>query len=133
MPHQGRHRTDEALLTALACGATVEQAARSVGVSPRTVHRRLADPRFRRRLESVRGDMVQRTAGMLTAASLEAVKTLLTLQQGSVPASVRLGAARAVLEIGIKLRGMAELEQRISALEERFPHSFAAPRLTPTQ
>jgi hypothetical protein len=30
-----------------------------------------------------------------------------------------LGAARSVLEIGVKLREMAELEVRLAALEER--------------
>jgi hypothetical protein len=32
---------------------------------------------------------------------------------------VRLGAARAVLELGVKLREAAELEARIAALEQQ--------------
>ncbi len=119
MAQRGRHNADEALLLALACGATVENAARSAGVSLRTVYRRLAEPAFRTRLQGARSEMVQRATGMLTAAALEAVKTLLVLQQASVPAAVRLGAARAVLEIGAKLREVADLEARLAALEQQ--------------
>ena len=32
---------------------------------------------------------------------------------------VRLGAARAVLEIGLKVREVADIEQRLATLEER--------------
>jgi hypothetical protein len=118
-PDRFRSKTDMALLLTLACGATVEGAARQAGISPRTVARRLANPAFRRRVQEVRADMVQRAAGALTAASTESIKTLLALQQSGVPPATRLGAARAVLEIGIRLREAADLETRLAALEER--------------
>lgn len=35
--------------------------------------------------------------------------------------SVRLGAARAVLELGVRLRETEELELRIASLEQRVP------------
>jgi hypothetical protein len=117
VPHRGKRNADEVLLLALACGATVEQAAQQSGLSARTAHRRLAEPAFRQRLQQARGDMVQRASGMLTAATLEAIKTLLALQQPSAPPAVRLGAARAVLEQGTKLREAADLTARIEALE----------------
>jgi len=120
-----RKKADDALLLALACGATVESAARQCRLSERTVYRRLADPEFRRRLQALRADMVQRTAGALTAAATEAVRTLLELQKATSPPGVRLGAARAVLEIGVKLREAAELEERLAALEERLAESEA--------
>jgi hypothetical protein len=104
---------------ALACGATVENAARKAGIGERTAYRRLADPAFQEQLASLRFETVQRTAAMLSAASLEAVKTLVTLQEPSVPAAVRLGAARSILELGSKLREMVELEQRLNAVERR--------------
>src|SRR5207237_859676 len=79
-------------------------AAEQTGVSQRTVYRRLADPAFQQQLTATLADMVKRTMQMLTAAGLEAVKTLLDLQKPSTAASVRLGAARAVLEVGPRLR-----------------------------
>jgi hypothetical protein len=89
MARQGRRHADEQLLLALACGAMVQAAAQKVGLSPATVYRRLQEPDFKRRLQELRADMVQRTSGMLTAAAGEAVKTLLTLQKETTPAAVR--------------------------------------------
>jgi hypothetical protein len=119
MPQRGKRSSDNNLLMALACGATVENAARSVGISESTAYRRMRDPQFARRLQEVKGDMVQRTAAMLTASGGESVKTLLALQQPSIPPASRLGAAKAVLELGVKLRESAELTERIAALEAR--------------
>jgi hypothetical protein len=112
-----RKKNEDAVLLALACGATVEAAARQCGVAERTIYRRLQDPEFKKRLEGVRSDMVSRTAGLLTAAAGEAVRTLLELQKAAVPPAVRLGAARAVLEVGVKLRQLAELEAQMADLE----------------
>jgi len=69
---------------------------------------------------------VKRAAGMLTAASMEAVKTLLELQKTPVPAAVRLGAARSVIELGTKLRETAEFEARLAALEHHMGPREAA-------
>ena len=118
MSHNGRRNADESLLMALACGATVDNAARQAGISKRTAYRRLADPAFGRRLQQMRGDMVSRTSGTLTAAAGEAVRTLLELLKNPTSSAVRLGAARAVLELGMKLREVAELEARLTVLEQ---------------
>jgi hypothetical protein len=85
MPRHGKKDIDERLLMALACGATIEGAARTVGVGDRTVYRRLNDPEFRKRLQQLRADMVQRTAGSLTAAGAEAVRALLGLLKEATP------------------------------------------------
>jgi hypothetical protein len=113
-----RKKAEDALLLALACGASVDQAARQCGLSGRTVYRRLADPAFGRRLQQMRGDMISRTSGTLTAAAGEAVRALMDLLKPTTPAAARLGAARAVLEIGMKLREVAELEARLTVLEQ---------------
>ena len=63
MAEEPRKKADDALLLALACGATVEAAARQCGLSDSTVYRRLNDPRSASRLQQLRADMVQRTAG----------------------------------------------------------------------
>jgi transposase-like protein len=117
MADKHRKKAEEALLLALACGASVEQAARQCGLSSRTVYRRLAEPDFRRRLQALRCDMVSRTAGTLTAAASEAVRTLLEILRSAAPPAVRLAAARAVLELGVKLRDAADLEERLADLE----------------
>lgn len=117
MAQKGKRNADHQLMLALSCGATVESAARQAGLSESTAYRRLADPAFQRELQALRTDMVQRTAGVLTAAATEAVRTLLELQKPVSPPAVRLGAARSILEFGLKLRETAELADRIAALE----------------
>src|SRR5260370_24341881 len=120
MARKCRKGGDQALLQALACGATVENAARKAGISERTAYRRLDDAAFVAQLNRLRAEMVQRTAGMLTGAGLGAVKTLVDLQQdAAVSPAVRRGAARDVLELSMKYRETAAFEQRLAALEER--------------
>ena len=120
MPRKSNRAAEQVLLTALAFGATVENAARKAGIGERTAYRRLADPDFRARLSQARQEAVVRTAGMLTGAAVGSVKTLVDLQQdASVPAAVRRGAARDVLEMAVKYRESAEMEQRVAAIEER--------------
>jgi hypothetical protein len=126
MPQQGKRQADLRLMTALACGATVEQAAAKSGLSESTVYRRLSDPAFAKQLQTMKAEMVQRTAAALTAAAMEGVKTLLELMKPSNTGPTRLGAARSVLEMGVKLRELAELEVRLAALEERVGDGRAA-------
>jgi AcrR family transcriptional regulator len=117
MPQQGRRKANQVLLAALACGATVEAAANKAGVSPATVYRRLKEREFRKELQRLRSEMMQRMADMLAAAGGEAVKSLLALLKDGGPATVRLGAARSVIELAVKLREAADFEPRIAALE----------------
>jgi hypothetical protein len=114
-----RKEVEQAFLTALAYGATVESAARKAGFSERTAYRCLADPDFSRRLEQLRSETVQRIGNGLTGAGLGSVMTLVQLQQdATVNPAVRRRAARDVLELGIRYREAGEVERRLSALEE---------------
>jgi hypothetical protein len=117
MAKPGRRTADDQLLLALACGATLETAAAKAGVSLRTAKRRLADPDFEGKLKTLRWEMVQRASGMMTASMGESVKTLIVLQKEPLPPTARLGAARAILEIGLRVRDQVELEQRLARME----------------
>ena len=123
MPHGGRKKADQTLLMNLACGATVENAARTAGISPATVYRRLKEPEFQQRLHEIRAGMFVRTSDMLTAAGMEFAKTLLELSRPPAPYAVRLGAARAGLEIGMKTREVASLEERLAAVEQQLANA----------
>ena len=122
-----RKAADRVLLQASACGATVENAARKAGVGERTVYRRLADAGFRRQLQELRTEMMQRTAAMLTGAGMGSVKVLVDLQTDvAMPPGVRRRSARDVLELGLKFREAAELEQRLAAVEARLAGAASA-------
>ena len=117
MAVHGRRHADPALIAALAGGATIAEAAIRAGVSERTVYRRLEDADFRASVQQARADLVTQAVARLAEAGGEAVATLRALLgEGTLPA-VRLGAARAVLELGTKLRESEELERRLSELE----------------
>ena len=113
-----RKNADVALVTALAGGATVQEAARSAGVSESTVYRRLNDGVFRQRVAEARSEMLSRAVGTLARVSTAAAVTLAQLLKAEAE-SVRLGAARSVLEMAVKFHETEQLEQRIAQLEEQ--------------
>jgi hypothetical protein len=108
-----------AVLLALACGASAEAAARQANVSESTVRRRLKDAAFIAKLNKVRAEMHVRIADQLTAASTEGVRTMVQLMKETNSGSVRLGAARSVVELSAKVRETADLAVRINELERR--------------
>lgn len=109
----------DSLVLTLACGATVEGAARQAGVSERTVRRRLQDPKFVQKVNKLRSEMHVRVADQLTAASTEGVRTMVQLMKENNTGSVRLGAARSVVELSTKVRETADLAVRLAELERR--------------
>ena len=113
-----RQDADQALVAALAAGTTKQGVARLIGVGERTIYRRLEDPEFRRRVDQARGELVSRTVGRLADAGSAAVTTLLALLKADSE-NVRLGACRAILELGLRLRESEEFERRLSVLEDR--------------
>ena len=113
-----RRRGDSVLQAALAGGATVSQAASKAGLDERTVYRRLQDPSFRRYIDALRANILQRAGAMLNAASLLAIKTLVDLQDPKTPAFARLAASRDILKMGDRWRQATSVEKRLCALEE---------------
>jgi len=114
--HQGRAGADAALVTALAVGATVEQAAERAGVSARTVHRRRGDADFKRRVDEARAELLGRAMARLSAACTTAVTTLTALLTAESE-SVRLGAARSVLDAALRWREHEDLAARLDHVE----------------
>jgi hypothetical protein len=116
--NRSRVSVDDLLVAALASGATLQQAAEAAGVHRRTVSRRNVDPAFRQRVQAMRAEMIGQALGRMADGMTEAADTLRSLLQAEGE-SVRLGAARAMLELGVKLRDAVELEARIAALEQQ--------------
>src|SRR5262245_55808310 len=100
--HRGRKNADEALALAVATGQPLRTAAGTAGVSERTACRRWADPDFRRHVNELRGELVQRSLGRLADGMSEAADVFRQLLAAESE-SVRLGVARSPLELGVKL------------------------------
>ncbi len=112
----GGTRGEQALLSALAAGSSVEAAAKAAGISERTVYRRLQSPSFQGHLAALRDELVTGALGELVGSASEAVATLKRLLDAR-DERVQLGAARALLDQLLRLRETVLLEQRIRALE----------------
>lgn len=101
---------------AVARGATIKAAAREAGVDESTGHRWIRKPEIKARVGAVRDQLWGEAAGALAAASTEAVAALRKLLTAKSP-RIRLGAARAILESGPRLREIVDHEARLAALE----------------
>lgn len=111
-----RRGADSALIAVLASGATVKDAAKQVGVGERTVRRRLENGDFRRRVAEARGMVLERAAGRLADATVEAAETLRSLLSSDSD-SVRHSAAKTLLEQAVKGTELLDLASRIEQLE----------------
>jgi putative ubiquitin-RnfH superfamily antitoxin RatB of RatAB toxin-antitoxin module len=117
MEQNGTPAGEEELILALAAGATVREAAEQAGVGERTADRRLADADFRRAVSEARGRMFDAARGRLASLAGKAAETLQRLMESDKP-TVALAAAKAVSELGPRLRKSTELEEQISRLED---------------
>jgi transposase-like protein len=106
-------------ILALAGGDTVAAAARKARVTDRTVYRWLQEEGFREELAAARAEMFSRALGCMADGAVSGALVLRQLCLKATSENVRLGAARALLELGPKLRESVELEQRLQALEQR--------------
>lgn len=115
MAGNGRKNAD-ALALALAAGDSIAAAAAKAGMGERTAYRRLADPAFRERIQRLRGEMIGQALGRLAAGMTEAAGVLRALLRAESE-SVRLGAARSLLDLGVKLRESVELQSKVDENE----------------
>jgi transposase-like protein len=108
----------EAAILALLSARSVEEAARTANVPPRTLYRWLNHPEFdavfRRAKRSAFGQAIARLQQGSSAAATTMLKLMLDT---SVPASTRLRAADCVLGHAKNAIEIEEIEARLAALE----------------
>ena len=109
---------DAAIIESLSSGLSIAETARRAGVSERTISRRIAAPGFRRELDDVRDRAVSQAVGLLGQAARRAVTTLVQLTEDESP-SIRLGAAKAILDSLGRLRENVAFATRLGDLETR--------------
>lgn len=108
-------------LEAFANGAGRDQAAAVADRTRRTVDRWMVeDPAFKAAVTELSSQAVDDGGRRLALLLEEAIQVFEDIMGGEeVPYSIRLKAAQAVISNVIKLREFHELEERVSALEER--------------
>lgn len=121
--HDLRHLSPEqrTAVEALASGATKDQAATIAGRTRRTLDRWLVEePAFTQALRAATDEAVQDAARRLSGL-LELIITAVAgdIESGETTPRDRLRALDVVARHAVKLRELAELEARITALEEQ--------------
>jgi hypothetical protein len=109
----------EAVALGVASGLSLAAAARKAHVGVATAKRWSATLlAFRRRVQELRAEMTSQALGRMAAGMSEAADVLRGLLAAEAE-SIRLGAARSLLDLGLKLREAVELECRLAELERR--------------
>jgi hypothetical protein len=110
-------RKERAIL-ALLTARSIEDAARSSNIPPRTLYRWLKEPEFdaeyRRAKRAAYGQSVARLQQATSAAATTLLKTMI---DASTPASVKIRAAEAILNHAAKAIEIEEIEARVANLE----------------
>jgi hypothetical protein len=114
---RSRRRIDERLAAELAAGKTIREAAPAVGVSERTAHRRLEDPAFRDRVAALRSEMIRAAAGQLVNGMAGAIGVL-RAGLSDTNSNIQHKSAVKLIELGVKITELVELEERMNRLEE---------------
>jgi len=117
--HGDKSRLRDRAVAALLLAPSVEQAAKRAGLSRATLCRWMREPDFQVALRAARREVVDATIGRLQAVTTEAVTALRKALTCQAP-SVRVSAARAILEFSFRSVELMDLEERIAALERLF-------------
>ena len=106
-------------LAALMQSGTKRDAAKAAGVSEVTLYRWLReDDTFKAELRALQDSAIETAVSLLSGEARDAANTLVEIHKDTtVPAAVRVQAARAVLIENLKVREQNNLAERISVLE----------------
>lgn len=105
------------LMTELAKGAGISEAARTAHMSLRTAQRRAADPGVQQQVAALRSDAVAQAGARLSAACCEAVDTLRGLLRAEND-NVKVRAALGILTQVVNMRAHVEFGERLDSAEK---------------
>jgi hypothetical protein len=112
-------RKMEEAVVALLTQRNVDEAAKSVGISTRTLLRWMKEPEFQTAYREARRTAYSQAVARLQQGTTAAATTLLKVMlDQSTPASVRVRAAECVMNHSAKAIEIEDVEARVTALEE---------------
>ena len=109
---------DEVLAGFLASGLSAAKAGKKVGISERTVRRRLQDEGFRRQVDRLRAGIVSTAVGQLSASMAAAAGKLARLMR-SKDERISLAAAKEIIGAGLRARQLEDMERQVAELVAR--------------
>lgn len=111
-------RKMEDAIAALLTQRNFDEAARSVGITPKTLLRWQQQPEFQKAYREARRTAFGQAVARLQQGTSAAATTLLkTMIDPSTPASVKVRAAEAIFNHAAKAIEMEDIEARVSELE----------------
>jgi hypothetical protein len=111
-------RKNEEAIAALLVQRNVEDAARAVDISPKTLLRWMKEPKFDAAYRKARRAAFGQAVARLQQGAPAAATTLLkTMIEPNTPASVRLRAAECVLNHAMRAIEIEDIEARVAELE----------------
>ncbi len=111
-------RKKEEAIAALLTQRNIEEAARSIDVTPKTLLRWLQVPEFNKAFREARRHAFGQAVARLQQGTSAAATTFLKMMiDPNVPASVRLRAAEAIFTHAAKAIEIEDIEARVTALE----------------
>ena len=112
-------RKKEQAIAALLSQPSIGGAAKKAGIGEKTLFRWLQLDEFKRTYKTARRPVIDQTIAQIQSVMSEAVQTLLNVMSDSAaPASSKVSAARALLDIGFKVVEIEDLESRIEKIEK---------------
>jgi len=104
----------------IACD-TLDEAAKTVGISRATMYRYLKEPAFESELNRAKRQLVNRAILRLQQSCGDATRALAEIcRDKDAPASARVTASKAILDGALKAIELEDIESRIATLELRF-------------
>jgi transposase-like protein len=111
-------RKQEEAIAALLTQRNIEEAARAVGIGPKTLLRWLKLPEFQAAYRQARREAFGQAVARLQQGTSAAATTLLKmLIDPATPASVKVRAAEAIFNHAAKAIEIEDIEARVAALE----------------
>lgn len=111
-------RKSEAAIGALLASSSISEAARTCGVNERTLRDWMTRPDFREAYDQARRQVLDQVLAHLQASTGEALDTLLAVcRDPEARPAARVAAARAVLDLSVKIRSEEDFDARLRALE----------------
>jgi hypothetical protein len=115
---KGRQKLDR-FIAALLTARNLEEAAAAAGISRTTGWRWLRNPEVVEKFREARRDSMMRALTLLQTAAADSVRTLISVQQDDGEAgSVRVSAAKAILDTALKAAELSDIEERLEKLEQ---------------
>ena len=110
---------DNVILKQLLINGSPTVAAKALGLAFNTVNKRLQNPEFTAKLESLRGEMLQLAVDKMKSKLSSSVDFLTSVMEDpDVPISLRLQAANSFLSHTIKYIESVDFDKRLKALED---------------